>query len=283
MSAAIPISIGNACARCRGTGVLFAPKGERAQAERCECQISCAECAGSGRRLASRDGAVFAQPCECRATARRVELYNRAGIPRHFGGKGFEAFQPYDASLSDVLRRVQSFAEGYPKFGKGVGLFGQPGSGKTHLLTAALQHLALARGVSCRYVEFTFLCSEIREAFMRNVSALTALAPLAEVEVLAIDEVGKGRASDFERDTLDELISRRYNADRTTLFATNFNASLKREARASDSYLNPAASAREAMLDQHLRERIGERTFSRLAEMTDIVHVVARDRRIPPG
>jgi DNA replication protein DnaC len=281
MSAAI--SIGSACARCRGTGVLYTPKGEKAHADRCECQSSCTLCAGSGRRIASRDGAVFAQTCECRDTARRVELYNRAGIPRHFGGKGFEAFQPYDAGLSDVLRRVQSFAEGYPKFGKGVGLYGAPGSGKTHLLTAALQHLSLSRGVSCRYVEFTFLCSEIREAFMRNVSALVALSPLAEVEVLAIDEVGKGRASDFERDTLDELISRRYNADRTTLFATNFNASLKRDPRGSDSYVSPLTSARESLLDQHLRERIGERTFSRLAEMTDLVPIVARDRRIPPS
>jgi len=281
MSAALSIS--SACARCRGTGVLFAPQGERARAERCECQISCTLCAGTGRRIASRDGAVFAQTCECRATARRVELYNRANIPRHFCGKGFEAFQTYEASLAPVLARVQSFAEGYPKFGKGVGLYGAPGSGKTHLLTAALQHLSLARGVSCRYVEFTFLCSEIREAFMRNVSALTALSPLAEVEVLAIDEVGKGRASEFERDTLDELISRRYNADRTTLFATNFNAGLKREARASDSYVSPLTSTREALLDQHLRERIGERTFSRLAEMTDLVPIVARDRRVPPG
>jgi DNA replication protein DnaC len=213
--------------------------------------------------------------------ARRVELYNRANIPRHFCGKGFDTFHPYEG-LREVLSRVQSFAEGYPKFGKGVGLYGAPGRGKSHLLTAALQHLSLVRGVPCRYVEFTFLCSEIREAFMRNVSALTALAPLAEVEVLAIDEVGKGRASEFERDTLDELISRRYNADRTTLFATNFNASLKR-ADTQGSYVSPLTSAREALLDQHLRERVGERTFSRLAEMTDLVPVVAQDRRIPPS
>jgi DNA replication protein DnaC len=280
MSAAIPLT--SACARCRGTGVLFVPRGERARAELCACQVSCSMCAGTGRRIASRDGAIFAQTCDCRAMARRVELYNRANIPKHFCGKGFDTFHSYDG-LSDVLRRVQSFAEGYPKFGKGVGLYGAPGRGKSHLLSAALQHLSLVRGVSCRYVEFTFLCSEIREAFMRNVSALTALAPLAEVEVLAIDEVGKGRASEFERDTLDELISRRYNADRTTLFATNFNASLKRDAEASGSYVSPLTSAREALLDQHLRERVGERTFSRLAEMTDLVPVVAQDRRIPPG
>jgi DNA replication protein DnaC len=281
VSAAIPIA--SACARCRGTGVLFTPKGEQAHADRCECQIACALCGGSGRRFDPREGTVFALTCECRGVARRVELYNRTHIPRHFAGKGFDAFQPYDTPLVDVLRRVQSFAEGYPKFGKGVGLYGAPGSGKTHLLCAALQHLSLVRGVGCRYVEFTFLCSEIREAFMRNVSALTALAPLAEVEVLAIDEVGKGRASEFERDTLDELISRRYNADRTTLFATNFNASLKKDGRGSDSYVSPLAAARESLLEQHLRERIGERTFSRLAEMTDLVPIVARDRRIPPA
>ena len=49
------------------------------------------------------------------------------------------------------------------------------------------------------------------------------IGPLSEVDVLAIDELGKGRGSPFELDTMDELIARRYNAGRTTLFATNYS------------------------------------------------------------
>ncbi len=248
----------------------------------CECVAECQRCHGTGRLFQEREGALFAELCTCRSRKRRVELYNRANIPRHFCGKGFGSFQTYD-TLGAVLKRVESFAEGYPNFGKGVLLYGTPGTGKTHLLTAALQHLTLDRGVPARYVEFSFLVSEIKEAFMRNVSALVALAPLADVEVLAIDELGKGRSTEFEREVLDELISRRYNANRTTLFATNFNAAPRKSGPTSGGWSNPLQVAREGLIDQHLQERVGDRTFSRLAEMAEAIQVSARDRRLPPG
>lgn len=272
------------CARCRGARVVLAPQGERALAVLCGCAEACATCGGSGRLSTTVDGVLFAKNCDCRDARRRVELYNQARIPRHFSGRGFENFTVYEESLKNARQRVQSFAEGYPSFGKGLLLYGQTGTGKTHLLCAALQHLTLERGVRARYVEFSFLVSEIKEAFMRNVSALVALAPLAEVEVLAIDELGKGRASDFERDVLDELISRRYNADRTTLFATNFQAGFRSQGLAPpQGFINTAQLGRDALGEPHLRDRVGDRTYSRLAEMAEVVHVQARDRRLPPG
>ena len=271
-----------ACARCRGTEVIFAPVGERAHATLCTCVANCPACGGSGRQVTEKDGALFATVCGCRTRQRKVDLYNRAGIPRHFCGKGFESFTTYEDSHKAALTRLQSFAEGYPKFGKGVLLWGATGTGKTHLLCGALQHLTLERGIRARYVEFSFLVSEIKEAFARNVSVLAALGPLADVEVLVVDELGKGRATEFEREVLDELISRRYNADRTTLFATNFIASHKRP-ETGGAFANPLQLVSQGISDGQLRERIGERTHSRLAEMAEFIHVNARDRRVPPG
>jgi len=285
MSSTNPIPISQACPRCRGTEVLFTPTAEKSMAAVCECVAECQRCHGTGRLFQERDGALFAEPCTCRSRQKRVELYNRANIPRHFCGKGFESFRTYEPALSDALRRVQSFAQGYPSFGKGVLLWGPTGTGKTHLLAGALQHLTLERGVPARYVEFSFLVSEIKEAFMRNVSALVALAPLADVEVLAIDELGKGRSTEFEREVLDELISRRYNADRTTLFATNFNVTPRKAelGGGGSGFVNVGQAVRESITDHQLRERVGDRTFSRLSEMAEAIQVNARDRRVPPG
>ena len=275
------------CARCRGVQVLFDAQGDLARATVCECVTRCPTCDGTGRviRKDESNGALFATTCTCRGLQRRVDLFNRARIPRHFATRGLETFQPYDdASLKAALNRIKAFAEGYPKFGKGLLLWGTTGTGKTHLLCAALRHLTLERGVHARYVEFSFLVSEIKEAFARNISVLAALAPLADVEVLAIDELGKNRGTDFEREVLDELVSRRYNADRTTLFATNFNAAPKKAEAPATGYVNPnpLTGAGQAISDTHLRDRIGDRSYSRIAEMVDVLPVNARDRRLPP-
>lgn len=282
----LPSPASEPCPRCLDRGYLFAPTGERARAELCACQNACRLCGGSGRIVQSKDGALFASPCRCRAAARRVALYNQAGIPRHFCDKGFDRFRVYEPDQERALRAVTSFALGYPKERKGLCLWGKPGTGKTHLLCAALQHLTLEKGVPSRFVEISFLFSEIREAFNRNISALVALAPLAEVEVLAIDEIGKGRGTPWEQEVLDELLGRRYNADRTTLFATNCNVSFgAKELKADGGFVRLGAHGDDenAPREQDLRVRIGDRSFSRMAEMVQFHHIVARDRRIPVG
>jgi DNA replication protein DnaC len=270
------------CARCLDRGYVFAPQAEKSRVELCSCQAICRLCGGSGRLIRNKDGALFAAPCHCRDVARRVALYNQAGIPKHFCDKGFDRFKIYERDQENALRSVTSFAQNYPRSRKGLCLWGKPGTGKTHLVCAALQHLTLEKGVPARFVEISFLFSEIREAFQRQISALTALAPLAEIEVLAIDEIGKGRGTEFEKDTLDELLGRRYNADRTTLFTTNCSVSFSSGPTAAPSgYVDTNERAKEALAQQDLKLKIGDRSFSRMAEMVEFHQIVAKDRRIP--
>jgi DNA replication protein DnaC len=270
------------CARCLDRGYVFMPQAEKSRVELCSCQAVCRLCGGSGRLIQNKDGALFATPCRCRDVARRVALYNQAGIPKHFCDKGFDRFKVYERDQENALRSVTSFAQEYPRSRKGVCLWGKPGTGKTHLICAALQHLTLVKGIPARFVEISFLFSEIREAFQRQISALAALAPLADIEILAIDEIGKGRGTEFEKDTLDELLGRRYNADRTTLFTTNCTVSFgAAEAAPASGYERPAFRASDAVAEQDLAKKIGDRSFSRMAEMVEFHQIVAKDRRIP--
>src|SRR5262249_60548308 len=92
----------------------------------------------------------------------------------------------------------------------------------------------------------------------------------------------KGRGPPREGGPLDERRARRYNAGRTTLFGTNYSLTAKKESvrtagghRSTDEL---KAAAREPEL---LRDRVGERIYSRICEMCAFVELPAGtpDRR----
>jgi DNA replication protein DnaC len=85
--------------------------------------------------------------------------------------------------------------------------------------------------------------------------------------------LGRGRGSPFEMETLDELIARRYNAGRTTLFATNYSLEPERKARpqSRSGYRSTQEEAGQPRDTELLRDRVGERIYSRLCEMCEFV------------
>lgn len=271
-----------ACPTCRGQQYVVSRAREGARASLCSCARACVHCGGSGYVVAVREEA-FSQrvgtrsyealsPCVCRLLARRIEAFNQAGIPGVLAHAEFENFTPIDKALHHARELALHFAEGYdrkaPKNGFVIG--GSVGTGKTHLLVATLKHLILERGVVARYTEISLLYATIRNGFRENKSGGEIIGPLAEVEVLAIDELGRGRGSQFELDTLDELIARRYNAGRTTLFATNYRLDPERPATAKG--YRTSEDAKSAGKDSELlRDRVGERIYSRLCEMCEFV------------
>ena len=274
-----------ACPHCGGKGYHLAAEGAVSVARPCGCERTCGRCHGRGFLVTTREGYEFHEPCECATLPHRISLYNEAQLPAFFAGKGFEQFYVHEGDPQPLViakRELQEFAltarPGVTK--KGKGLVGGPGRGKTHLLAATLAHLTLVRGIRCRYVEISFLFADLKAAISdpRARATVDKVDELAEVPILAIDELGKGRGSVFEDEVLDELIGRRYNTGKLTLFATNYPR-VDREGgrRATDvNRTDPFA--------QSLRLRVGERVYSRLHQMVGFVELPDRilDRRLPP-
>jgi DNA replication protein DnaC len=264
-----------ACRECGGAGyVVQQVLGQTARARRCTCQSACPRCGESGYVLVSNGPSAVAQVCACRHLDERLTLFNRIGIPAAVALASFETFRSWSPDHSAAKAVAEDFARKFrpDQAFKGFLLYGRPGAGKTHLLCAALRYLALEKGVASRYVEFMLLLSDIRAGFDSNRGHMEILRPLIQVPVLAIDELGKERGTDWERSMLDELISRRYNSGLTTLFATNYFRS--QDEMPASMFDGPGKVVKTRSADfqreaeaQTLRQRVGDRVNSRLNEM----------------
>ena len=266
-----------ACQECGATGyVVEQVLGRTARARRCSCHVKCFRCGGTGYVLVASGGSAVAQTCPCRHLDERIALFNVIGIPAAHACASFETFKNWAQAHSTAKAVAEGFAHKFrsDKAAKGYLLYGRPGAGKTHLLCATLRYLALEKRVACRYVEFMLLLSDIRAGFDSNRGHMEVLRPLIQVPVLAIDELGKERGTDWERSMLDELISRRFNSGLTTLFATNYflyeteNPVKDEPGKPVNTRSENFARAAEAMT---LERRVGDRIYSRLNEMCDFV------------
>lgn len=205
----------------------------------------------------------------------RLALFNRAHIPARHANSSFESFSiKLNPQAVYAFEHARRWAESYrtDQENRGLVLCGDIGRGKTHLMIAILRHLALQKGVELRFVEFSHLLSELKAGFDEGVGESGTLGPLIRIPVLAIDELGRGRGTEWEKTIIDALVSHRYNALATILATTNFSpvrASAMAEANLAVPGFVPT-----------LGDRIGDRVFSRLKETCTFMTVSGEDCRV---
>jgi DNA replication protein DnaC len=141
----------------------------------------------------------------------------------------------------------------------------------------------LRRGTTARFVEFTHLLTDLKLSFEGRGDSASLVEPLYKVDVLLIDELGKGRCTEFEHTVLDDLVSRRYNAGLTILATTNFDPKLPATGQPVANLARATGPDGAAALRPSLRDRVDPRVFSRLQEMCDFLPVSGPDHREQAG
>lgn len=221
--------------------------------------------------------------CECQLRARAGSLIAAARIPKryeHCELSNFTTdFPGLDRSVSLAHIHASRFVQEFdPSEGKGLLLVGGIGTGKTHLAVGILKELIAARNCACLFCDYRELLKQIQNSYNDSVQAteLQLLRPVFEAEVLALDELGAVKPSEWVWDTVSLILNTRYNDNRTTIITTNFP---DEPPATMSSDLSPRSSAFAATRRETLGDRIGERMRSRLHEMCRIVKMEGPDFR----
>ena len=216
-------------------------------------------CDGSGWILREDN---LAEACRCREgmIGRAQSKGMGTGIPKRFRGVSFERKPVVDLDPF-VQRHVRRFVEQVgPNLdaGKGLWFAGDVGTGKTSLAMLVSQ-AAEQSGRSVAVYPVTRLLAEIKDTYDSNTGAsyMSLFRRLCSVDLLHLDDLGAEKRTDWVLEQLYSIINERWQDERSILVTTN-------------------------ILDlDELREQVGARTVSRLAEICgDPLPIMGPDLRV---
>jgi DNA replication protein DnaC len=236
-------------------------------------RLACSTCRDSGWVLKNRDGATYAAPCpDCRAVKKVESLLKNAAIPPRYLDRGFDVYATQTKSQEKALLRAVQYVNKYPDVPRGLLFVGPCGVGKTHLSVAILKQLILDKRTPGMFIDESELLRRLQYSYSPNSpeTEKEVMLPLMNIELLVWDDLGAGRTSEWVSETIRTVLNHRYTYEKQTILSTNWP--LKVES---------ARTAQRALAAGHtLPERIGQRLFSRITEMCEIVDVQGPDARI---
>ncbi|MEP6789491.1 MAG: ATP-binding protein, partial [Acidobacteriota bacterium] len=180
----------------------------------------CPKCYGTGMEIIAGKGARI---CSCRKLRSQHGQFESVRLPKRYDGFHFHNYKPQTPSQEAAFRFATGLTMEYPAVERGLLLMGSVGVGKTHLAVSILKGLT-ERGFTCLFYEFGSLLKEIQDSYnvTTQSSELGVLAPVLNVDVLVLDELGASKPTDWVRDTMAHVINTRYNDKKLTIFTTNY-------------------------------------------------------------
>jgi len=225
----------------------------------------------------------------CRCVYEKFDVAAYLNIPPRFRDATIRGLgrKLSKGTIEQIRHYVKNFENFYRK-GVGLLLVGPTGVGKTYTASAILKYLYDRYRVKGYFLDTKELAVKLRERFAEG-KLHPYLEMLARYPILVLDDLGNETLSDWLKETLVALISRRYNDRRVTIITTNYypgylltsvpDGELKKYGMKvkSSKNSNPAEGISDDLL---LEKRIGSHLVSRLAEMTFPILMEGLDKRI---
>ena len=164
----------------------------------------------------------------------------------------------FSAEIENTNKEIQDFCFNFDRTlsnRNGLYLYGECGTGKTYVFYA-MQKVAIANELKFKIFNATTLLNKIRSGFNKNSENEYFLEDISETKgVLAIDDIGSEKLTDWAGETFYSIINTRYEKMLPTFFSSNLSL-------------------------PELADKMGDRIASRIAEMCQIIKLSGKDLRI---
>lgn len=184
----------------------------------------CPVCAAEAQKIADQEEAQAQhQKAQADILARRL---GSAMIPPRFQGKDFDSFHADGERQQKVLKVCREYADNFNKHyneGRSLLLLGNVGTGKTHLAAAIADQIVRKSGFTALYRTVYGILQYVKGSFDREAeyNESQAFSAFIDPHLLIIDEVGATKTSEFEQQTLFNIINGRYEQQVPTIVISN--------------------------------------------------------------
>ncbi len=222
------------CSYCEFTGIVrnpyFQEMGDVPLQPCPRCVESKCTCGGEEPYFYYKDGII--RECACRETRMKIQrinaIYARSGIDKKYRWRFFDSYNSNHKLAADAKNAAYDIVKKFPNVGKGLYLWGNPGTGKTLLSSIILTELIIRHAIEGRFVKisrtfFNRLRATFNESSETYGDAGKIEREFQDVDILVVDDFGVQRDSAWEAETLYNLVDARYEAEKFTIFTSNSN------------------------------------------------------------
>lgn len=183
-------------------------------------------CPACTKEREAQEEAEKAQAALLAKQASTLQAFGRAGIPDRFLDRTLKSFVAATPAQQAALQFACKYAREFEvvrKTGRSAIFSGRPGTGKTHLACGIAKQAIARYGATVLFITVMRAMRSIKDTWVKGsaVSESQAIEALVAPDLLILDEVGVQFGSDFEKNTLFDVLNERYECCKPTIFLSN--------------------------------------------------------------